>query len=91
MPDRPAGVGQVADDVPVRVEQAHRRDIDLSAAELAATLSQQVGRLKHRRLVVALDPQQRAGVCTHVLGGFQVDGPAGDSLPPRQPRPVPTA
>jgi len=64
MPDRPAGVGQVADDVPVRVEQAHRRDSGVGSAELAATLPQLVGGLKHRRRLVALGAQQRACMIT---------------------------
>jgi hypothetical protein len=54
-----AAGGEVADDVAIRIEQAHRRHRDICQAALTAGLTQQVGGLEHRRRRVVLGGQQR--------------------------------
>ncbi len=53
-----AAGGEVADDVAIRIEQAHRGNRDICKAALTAGLTQQVGGLEHRRRRVMLGGQQ---------------------------------
>jgi len=66
-----AGPGEVADDVTVRVEQAHARHGHLGQVPLTACLPQQVLGPEHRILCVLLAGWQRPDVLVH---GMQADG-----------------
>ena len=61
-----AAGGEVADDVAIRIEQAHRRNRDICEAALAAGLTQQVRGLEQRWRRVVLGGEQREGIGTGV-------------------------